>query len=138
MKHLTNLAIAAGVFIFTKLYAETISHNSIDFDGSNLIGQILVMTFVIQWIAYIPAFLFKTEKFYDLTGSLTYIGTILFAVIFWWTMTPGAYLYAHPSVQMSVWSYWLLFFHAVLFFVILDLYTPELLITSELWDQREA
>jgi len=80
MKHLTNLAIAAGVFIFTKLYAETISYNSIDFDGSNLIGQILVMTFVIQWIAYIPAFLFKTEKFYDLTGSLTYIGTILFAL----------------------------------------------------------
>ena len=38
------------------------------------------MTFVIQWIAYIPAFLFKTEKFYDLTGSLTYIGTILFAL----------------------------------------------------------
>ena len=80
MKHLTNLAIAVGVFIFTKLYAEIISYNSIDFDGSNLIGQILVMIFVIQWIAYIPAFLFKTEKFYDLTGSLTYIGTILFAL----------------------------------------------------------
>ena len=80
MKHLINLAIAAGVFIFTKLYAEIISFNSIDFEGANLVGQILVMAFVIQWIAYIPAFLFKTEKFYDLTGSLTYIGTILFAL----------------------------------------------------------
>ena len=80
MKHLTNLAIAAGVFIFTKLYAEIISFNSIYFEGSNLVGQILVMTFVIQWIAYIPAFFFKTEKFYDLTGSLTYIVTILFAL----------------------------------------------------------
>ena len=79
MKHLTNLAIAAGVFIFTKLYAEIISFNSIDFEGSNLVGQILVMAFVIQWIAYIPAFVFKTEKFYDITGSFTYIGTILFA-----------------------------------------------------------
>ena len=80
VKHLINLAIAAGVFIFTKLYAEIISYNSIDFEGANLVGQILVMAFVIQWIAYIPAFLFKTEKFYDLTGSLTYIGTILFAL----------------------------------------------------------
>ena len=80
LKHLINLAIAAGVFIFTKLYAEIISFNSIDFEGANLVGQILVMAFVIQWIAYIPAFLFKTEKFYDLTGSLTYIGTILFAL----------------------------------------------------------
>jgi steroid 5-alpha reductase family enzyme len=80
MKHLTNLTIAAGVFIFTKLYADTISFNSIEYLGANLVGQILIMTFVIQWIAYIPAFLFKTEKFYDLTGSLTYIGTILFAL----------------------------------------------------------
>ena len=80
MKHLTNLAIAAGVFIFTKLYAEIISFNSIDFEGANLVGQILVMAFVIQWIVYVPAFVFKTEKFYDITGSFTYIGTILFAL----------------------------------------------------------
>ena len=80
VKHLINLAIAAGVFIFTKLYAEIISYNSIDFEGANLVGQILVMAFVIQWIVYIPAFVFKTEKFYDITGSFTYIGTILFAL----------------------------------------------------------
>ena len=80
MKHLTNLAIAAGVFIFTKLYADTISFNSIEMSGVNLVGHLLVMVFVIQWIAYIPAFIFKTEKFYDLTGSLTYITAISFAL----------------------------------------------------------
>ena len=80
MKHLTNLAIAGGVFIFTKLYADAISFNSIELSGVNLVGHLLVMIFVIQWIAYIPAFLFKTEKFYDLTGSLTYITAISFAV----------------------------------------------------------
>ena len=80
MKHLTNLTIAAGVFIFTKIYADAISFNSIEFLGVNLVSHLLVITFVIQWIAYIPAFIFKTEKFYDLTGSLTYIATILFAL----------------------------------------------------------
>ena len=80
MKHLTNLAIAAGVFIFTKLYADAISFNSIEMSGVNLVGHLLVMIFVIQWIAYIPAFIFKTEKFYDLTGSLTYITAISFAL----------------------------------------------------------
>ena len=80
MKHLTNLTIAAGVFIFTKIYADAISFNSIEFSGVNLVSHLLVITFVIQWIAYIPAFIFKTEKFYDLTGSLTYIATILFAL----------------------------------------------------------
>ena len=80
MKHLTNLAIAAGVFLFTKLYADIISFNSIEISGLNLVGHLLVMIFVIQWIAYIPAFIFKTEKFYDLTGSLTYITAISFAI----------------------------------------------------------
>ena len=80
MKHLTNLTIAAGVFIFTKLYSDAISFNSIELSGVNLVHHLLVICFVIQWIAYIPAFLLKTEKFYDLTGSLTYIGTVLFAL----------------------------------------------------------
>ena len=80
MKHLTNLAIAAGVFLFTKLYADIISFNSIEISGLNLVGHLLVMIFVIQWIAYIPAFIFKTEKFYDLTGSLTYIAAISIAI----------------------------------------------------------
>jgi steroid 5-alpha reductase family enzyme len=80
MKHLTNLAIAAGVFLFTKLYADIISFNSIEISGLNLVGHLLVMIFVIQWIAYIPAFMFKTEKFYDLTGSLTYIAAISIAL----------------------------------------------------------
>ncbi|MDB9906579.1 DUF1295 domain-containing protein [Gammaproteobacteria bacterium] len=80
MKHLTNLAIAAGVFIFTKLYADAISFNSIELSGVNLVGHLFVLIFVIQWIAYIPAFIFKTEKFYDLTGSLTYIAAISFAL----------------------------------------------------------
>ena len=80
MKHLTNLTIAVGVFLFTKFYADIISFNSIELSGVNLVGQLLVMIFVIQWLAYIPAFLFKTEKFYDLTGSLTYITAILFAL----------------------------------------------------------
>ena len=80
MKHLTNLTIAAGVFLFTKLYADIISFNSIELSGVNLVGHLLVMIFVIQWLAYIPAFLFRTEKFYDLTGSLTYITAISFAL----------------------------------------------------------
>ena len=72
MKHLINMAIAVAVFIFTKTSAELISFNSIQVSGINLLEQILIIAFVIQWIAFIPAYLLQTEKFYDLTGSLTY------------------------------------------------------------------
>ena len=39
-----------------------------------------VIAFTIQWIAFVPAFIGKTERFYDLTGSLTYISVTLFAL----------------------------------------------------------
>lgn len=36
--------------------------------------------FAIQCIAFVPAYIFKTEKFYDLTGGLTYLAITLFAI----------------------------------------------------------
>jgi steroid 5-alpha reductase family enzyme len=38
------------------------------------------VAFVIQWLAFIPAYLLQTEKFFDLVGSLTYISVALLAV----------------------------------------------------------
>ena len=81
MKHLINLVIAAGVFIFTKTYADLISYNSIEISGKNLLEQILIITFVVQWVAYVPAYALKTEKFYDLTGSLTYLSIFIYCLI---------------------------------------------------------
>ena len=81
MKHLINLVIAAGVFVFTKTYADLISYNSIEISGKNLLQQILIITFVVQWIAYVPAYALKTEKFYDLTGSLTYLSIFIYCLI---------------------------------------------------------
>ena len=37
--------------------------------------------FVIQWLAFIPARLLQTERFYDLTGSATYIAVTLGAIV---------------------------------------------------------
>ncbi|MBY9000440.1 MAG: DUF1295 domain-containing protein [Candidatus Heimdallarchaeota archaeon] len=41
----------------------------------------VILAFSIQWIAFIPAYIFKTEKFYDITGSLTYMTVIILAVV---------------------------------------------------------
>jgi steroid 5-alpha reductase family enzyme len=40
------------------------------------------LVFLIQWLAFIPAYFLQTEKFFDLTGSLTYISVIILAFIF--------------------------------------------------------
>jgi steroid 5-alpha reductase family enzyme len=39
------------------------------------------LAFLIQWLAFIPAYLLQTEKFLDLTGSLTYITVAAIAVL---------------------------------------------------------
>ncbi|MGB7874379.1 MAG: DUF1295 domain-containing protein [Anaerolineales bacterium] len=40
------------------------------------------LAFLIQWLVFIPAYLFQTEKFFDLTGSLTYISVVGVAVCY--------------------------------------------------------
>ena len=44
-----------------------------------LFGLGVALAFLIQWLAFIPAFLLQTEKFYDLTGSITYISVTVLA-----------------------------------------------------------
>ena len=41
----------------------------------------IALAFIIQWIAFIPAYLQQTEKFFDLTGSITFISVVLLAVV---------------------------------------------------------
>jgi steroid 5-alpha reductase family enzyme len=40
------------------------------------------LAFLIQWLAFIPAYLLQTEKFFDLTGSLTYMTVVLATIYF--------------------------------------------------------
>ena len=40
----------------------------------------VALAFLIQWVVFIPAFVFQSEKFFDLTGSLSYI-TIITATL---------------------------------------------------------
>ena len=46
--------------------------------GSYIVLNAVILAFLIQWVAYIPAYTFQTEKFYDLTGTLTYLSVVWF------------------------------------------------------------
>lgn len=69
------------VFTFTAAYAVLVLLGGTDANQSTLFKQILVAAFAIQWLAFVPAFFLKTEKFYDLTGSLTYISIFIYSLI---------------------------------------------------------
>jgi steroid 5-alpha reductase family enzyme len=50
--------------------------------GIPLFALSVGLVFLIQWIAFIPAYIFQTERFFDLTGSITYISVIIAAFFF--------------------------------------------------------
>jgi len=50
--------------------------------GVPLFALLVGLAFLIQWLAFIPAYLLQTEKFFDLTGSITHISVITIAVSF--------------------------------------------------------
>ena len=73
MKIVTNLLISLiAFFIAISIAIAT---------GIELVFNAVFLAFAIQWIAFIPAYIFQTEKFYDLTGSLTYL------LVIWYSLT---------------------------------------------------
>jgi steroid 5-alpha reductase family enzyme len=49
--------------------------------GLPVFALCVALAFVIQWVAFVPAYLLQTERFYDLTGSLTYVTVTAVAVL---------------------------------------------------------
>ena len=45
-----------------------------------LVKNLVILIFCVQWISFFPAYIFQTEKFYDLTGSITYLSIVFSAV----------------------------------------------------------
>ena len=72
MKIITNLLISLLAFVIAISIAVA--------TGIELVFNAVFLAFAIQWIAFIPAYIFQTEKFYDLTGSLTYLSVIWYSL----------------------------------------------------------
>jgi steroid 5-alpha reductase family enzyme len=49
--------------------------------GIPVFALCVTLAFLIQWLAFIPAYLQQSERFFDLTGSITYISVTAIAVL---------------------------------------------------------
>ena len=54
--------------------------DALELGGWPALTVLALVAYLIQWAAFIPARLLQTERFYDLTGSLTYIAVTLGAI----------------------------------------------------------
>lgn len=57
------------------------SQGSAEVGGLPLFALMVAAAFLVQWVVFIPAYARQTEKFFDLTGSLTYISVTILAVV---------------------------------------------------------
>jgi steroid 5-alpha reductase family enzyme len=68
------LALGAGVALAG-------SQGSFQANGLPVYAIGVALAFLIQWSVFIPAYILRTEKFFDLAGSLTYL-TVVIAALF--------------------------------------------------------
>jgi steroid 5-alpha reductase family enzyme len=58
------------------------SQGSVSFGGYPLFALCGSIGFALHWALFIPSYAFKTEHYFDLTGSFSYITTVAAAIVF--------------------------------------------------------
>lgn len=86
----TSLVIFPILILIGWLVALAGSQGSVALGGLPVFAIAVGLAFLIQWLVFIPAYIFQTEKFFDLTGSITYI-----------TVTGVALCYSRYSVPLD-------------------------------------
>ena len=72
--------VVAFVFLIVFLMVRAVGNNSVVLNGYSAVLYCAVICIGMQWIAWIPASFGKTERFYDLTGGLTYLTVVGFSL----------------------------------------------------------
>jgi steroid 5-alpha reductase family enzyme len=99
----------AGILTVAVSMSVAGSQSGESFGGIRVFALCAIIAFAIQWLAFIPAYVAQTERFFDLTGSITYItvaavgvvavgnweprSLVIAALIFVWALRLGWFLF---------------------------------------------
>ena len=78
-RQIKNIITITAFLICIGLINNAGQNIDIEIRGINAFTFILIIAVLIQIIFFIPSFILKTEKYYDLVGSLTYVTTVSLA-----------------------------------------------------------
>ena len=95
------------IICFASIIALGGSHNSMTYNGYPILFFCLSSSFLVHWIIFIPSFLAKTEKFYDITGTLAYLITLYLASVLT-SYSSGASLEPRTLIIIGMVSFWAL------------------------------
>ena len=72
--------VVTSVFIIAFLIVRAVENKSVILNEYSAVLYCAVICIGLQWVAWIPASIMKTERFYDLTGGLTYLTVVGFSL----------------------------------------------------------
>ena len=87
MKRTVTIPATIVSILIGLLIALAGSEGSVNFNGVALFAICASISYVLHWIIFIPSFIYQTEHYFDLTGSISYLTGI------------GVAFYLNPSVD---------------------------------------
>lgn len=69
------------IIAFSLALALAGNQGSVSFNGIPLFLICASVGFILHWLAFIPAFTYQTEHYFDLIGSISYISAVVLAVV---------------------------------------------------------
>jgi steroid 5-alpha reductase family enzyme len=100
-KQRSPLAGISAALVLGALVSLAGSQGSVQFSSIPVFALCGALAFAVNWLAFIPANASRTEKYYDLTGSITYLTVILTALLLSGSADPRALI---AAAMVSVWT----------------------------------
>ena len=96
--------VVASVFMIVFLVVSAVGNKSVILNEYSAVLYCAVICIGVQWVAWIPASIAKTERFYDLTGGLTYLIVIGFSLWAGSQSEPPSLRELIVSLLVVIWS----------------------------------
>ncbi len=81
IRYIVTFIILASTYFLSYLTTNYLQTSTLEVFDISIVYYLWVWIFAIQIIVFIPSFIFRTEHYYDLTGGITYISTMVIALV---------------------------------------------------------
>ncbi len=119
MKHaLKDYVNVIIVVLIGTIVAMAGSHHGSLYSGLPILLICMGISFLVHWLAFIPSYIARTEKFYDISGTVAYL-CILFSASYLTRFVSGGVLNARSILAIALVSIWALRLGSFLFIRVL-------------------
>lgn len=99
-----TLIVVFSVLLIIGIIVSAVGNNSVEINGYSAVLYCAIICIGVQWLAWIPASIKQTERFYDLTGGLTYLTVVVFSLWAGSLSEPPSFRELIISTLVVIWS----------------------------------